>query len=205
MRKMNPNKLWEWILGRPKPKQSENKPLHLIKESFDYKEWDQTTSEWLSTDNYQNIKSKIKCGFFHFKTGTQGFCDPIQYMDKDNSKGFVILFSKLKFDFTLEEYRKLQHSLTMRLKGHQYVVKVSDIRSSHVEDQLQTTYRYYHKPSLRIQQTSPAVQLFGNVTTELIVKNSEPYMLRVMAHKYSDRNYADADGLDKMMEVLLSK
>lgn len=201
---MNPNKLWEWILGKTEPKKPEAKPLHLLKESFDHKEWDEKTNKWLSTAEYKKIKSNIKCAFFHFKTGTQGFCDPIQYMDKDNSKGFVILLAKLKDEYTLQDYRALQHSLTLRLIEHRYIVKVSDIRSYRVADQLQKTYRYYHKPSLKIQQTSPINQLFGNITSELILKDDEPYMIRVMAHKYSDRNYADAEGLDEMMEVLLT-
>lgn len=190
-------------MGRPKPKNSDGKPMQLIKETFDHKKWDDIANDWLSTNQYCKIKSKIKCAFFHFKTGSQGFCDPIQYMDKDNSKGFVILLSKLKEDYTLQDYRSLQHVLAMRLVEHKYIIKVSDIRSSHVSCQLQKTYRYYQKPSLKIQQTSPINQLFGNVTSELILKDGEPYMLRVMAHKYSDRNFADADGLDKMMNVIL--
>ena len=39
MQKINPNKLWEWILGRPKSKMVEEKPLQLIRESFDHKDW----------------------------------------------------------------------------------------------------------------------------------------------------------------------
>lgn len=191
-------------MGRPTPKKKEGKPLQLIKESFDHKEWDQTANDWLTTDQYTKLKSKIKCAFFHFKTGNNGFCDPIQYMDKDNSKGFVILLSKMQKDYSLQDYRSLQHAISLRLVGHRYIIKVSDIKSTHVANQLQKTYRYYHKPSLKIQQTSPINQLFGNITTELILRDDEPYMLRVMAHKYSDRNFADADGLDQMMEVLLS-
>ena len=87
---------------------------------------------------------------------------------------------------------------------HRYIVKVSDIKSTHINNILQKTYRYYHKPSLKIQQTSPINQLFGNITSELILRDDEPYMLRVMAHKYSDRNYADAEDLDQMMEVILA-
>ena len=200
---MNPTKLWEWILGRPKSKPTKVRPLHLLKESFDHKEWDLTTNNWLQSDQYKKIKSNIKCAFFHFKTGTNGFCDPVQYMDKDNSKGFVILLSKLKEEYSLRDFRSLQHVIALRLMGHRYIVKVSDIRSTHINNQLQKTYRYYHKPSLKIQQTKPINQLFGNVTTELILRDGEPYLLRVMAHKYSDRNYQDAEGLDKMMEVLL--
>ena len=204
MQKINPAKLWDWILGRPKPQKAGGRPLHLLKESFDHKSWDQITNEWLSTDQYNKLSSKIKCAFFHFKTGTQGFCDPIQYMDKDNSKGFVILLSKLKENFSLQDYRLLQHSLTLKLVSHRYIIKVSDIRSTHVANQLQKTYRYYHKPSLKIQQSMPINQLFGNVTTELILKDDQPYLLRVMAHKYSDRNYANASSLDEMMEVILN-
>ena len=204
MHKINPTKLWEWILGRPKSKQAEGRPLHLLKESFDHKEWDLKAIDWLTSDQYGKIKSKIKCSFFHFKTGTSGFCDPVQYMDKDNSKGFVILLSKLKEEYSLQDYRLLQHTIAMRLVGYRYIIKVSDIKSSRIANQLQKTYRYYHKPSLKIQQTSPINQLFGNITTELILKDDEPYLLRVMAHKYSDRNFADAEGLDQMMEVLLS-
>ena len=125
-------------------------------------------------------------------------------MDKDNSKGFVILLSKLQGEYSLQDYRSLQHALSMRLVDYRYIIKVSDMKSSFVSNQLQMTYRYYQKPSLKIQQTSPINQLFGNITSELILKDDEPYMLRVMAHKYSDRNYADAEGLDKMMEVLLT-
>ncbi len=204
MQRINPTKLWDWILGRPKSKKSDSKPVHLLKESFDHKDWDQKTNEWLSSDQYKKIKSRIKCAFFHFKTGSQGFCDPIQYMDKDNSKGFVILLSKLQGEYSLQDYRSLQHALSMRLVDYRYIIKVSDMKSSFVSNQLQMTYRYYQKPSLKIQQTSPINQLFGNITSELILKDDEPYMLRVMAHKYSDRNYADAEGLDKMMEVLLT-
>lgn len=205
MQKINPNKLWEWILGRPQPKKAVGKPLQLIKESFDYKEWDQKINpSWLSSENYSDLKSKIKCAFFHFKTGTHGFSDPVQYMDKDNSKGFVILLSRLAKEYSLDDYRRFQHVITQRLMDYRYVVKVSDIRSTYIGSQLQKTYRYYHKPSLKIQQSMPINQLFGNITTELILRDDEPYLLRIMAHKYSDRNYADAEGLDKMMEVILS-
>jgi len=204
MQKINPNKLWEWILGRPKPKQSEGKPLQLIKESFDHKEWNEIAEQWTESKTYKSIKAQIKSAFFHFKTGTQDFSDPVQYMDKDNSKGFVILLSRLKEEYTLHEYRLLQHVITMRLQDHRYIVKVSDIKSVHIANQLQKTYRYYHKPTLKIQQTAPINQLFGNITSELILRDDQPYLFRVMAHKYSDRNYADADGLDDMMEVILT-
>lgn len=205
MQKLNPTKLWDWILGRPQPKKSEGKPLQLIKESFDHKEWDEKiTSVWLASDAYHSLKSSIKCAFFHFKTGTNGFSDPVQYMDKDNSKGFVILLSRLRDEYNLHDFRRFQHLIAQRLMDYRYVIKVSDIRSVHVGNQLQKTYRYYHKPSLKIQQSMPINQLFGNITSELILRDNQPYLLRVMAHKYSDRNYADAEGLDKMMEVILS-
>jgi len=203
MQKINPTKLWEWILGVPKPKEKQGKPLQLIKESFDHKEWDHTAYDWILSEEYKKLKAKIKCGFFHFKTGMSGFCDPVQYMDKDNSKGFVILLSKFKGNYSLQDYRSLQHVITLRLVEHRYIVKVSDIKSTYINNILQKTYRYYHKPSLKIQQTSPINQLFGNITSELILRDGEPYMLRVMAHKYSDRNYADAEDLDQMMEVIL--
>jgi len=204
MQKINPNKLWDWILGRPQPKKSEGKSLQLIKESFDHKEWDALAEHWVNTDQYNALKSKIKSAFFHYKTGTHDFSDPVQYMDKDNSKGFVILLSRLDGKFRLNDYRTLQHVIAQRLMSHRYVVKLSDIRSTHIANQLQKTYRYYHKPSLKIQQTMPINQLFGNITSEVILRDDEPYLLRVMAHKYSDRNFADADGLDEMMEVILS-
>lgn len=204
MQKINPTKLWDWILRRPTPKKTVSRPLHLIKESFDHKKWDHISRDWLSSNQYNTLKSKIKCAFFHFKTGTHGFSDPVQYMDKDNSKGFVIFLSKLKDSYSLQDYRLLQHSISLKLVGHRYVIKVSDIRSSRVANQLQKTFRYYLKPSLKIQQTSPINQLFGNITTELILKDDTPYLLRIMAHKYSDRNFADADGLDEMMEIILS-
>ncbi len=200
---MNPNKLWDWILGRPKSKQAEGKPLHLLKESFDHKGWENATQEWRLTPQSDKLNKAIKCAFFHFKTGTNGFSDPIQYMDKDNSKGFVILLSRLKDEYTLNDFRCLQHKISQQLVSYRYIVKLSDIRSTHIANQLQRTYRYYHKPSLKIQQSMPANQLFGNITTELILRDDQPYLLRVMAHKYSDRNFQDAEGLDKMIEVVL--
>lgn len=203
MQKINPTKLWAWILGRPKSKQAEGKPLHLLKESFDHKEWDNVTQHWSETSKYDTLKKTIKCAFFHHKTGTAGFSDPVQYMDKDNSKGFVILLSRLKDTYELNDFRSLQHLIAQKLMSNRYVVKLSDIRSTHIANQLQKTYRYYHKPSLKIQQSMPINQLFGNITTELILRDDQPYLLRVMAHKYSDRNFADAEGLDEMMEVIL--
>lgn len=205
MQKINPTKLWEWILGRPKPKKTVGKPLQLVKESFDHKDWDQKiTADWLGSDAYINLKSKIKCAFFHFKTGTNDFSDPVQYMDKDNSKGFVILLSRLPKEYSLQDFRLFQHVITQKIVDYRYVIKVSDIRSAYIGNQLQKTYRYYHKPTLKIQQSMPINQLFGNITTELILRDDQPYLLRVMAHKYSDRNYADAEGIDKMMEIILS-
>jgi len=205
MQRINPTKLWDWILKRPKPKNAEGKSLQLIKESFDYKKWNQKiTSNWLDSDFHNDIKAKIKCAFFHFKTDTNDFSDPVQYMDKDNSKGFVILLSRLQVEYSLEDFRTFQHLIAQKLLGYQYVIKVSDIRSTYISEQLQKTFRYYHKPSLKIQQSKPINQLFGNITTELILRDDQPYLFRVMAHKYSDRNYADAENLDKMMEIILS-
>lgn len=142
MQKINPNKLWEWILGRPKPKKSEDKALPLIKESFDYRKWDQKISPaWKISETFTRLKSIVKSSFFHFKTGTQDFSDPVQYMDKDNSKGFVILLSRLKNTYSLDDYRRFQHVISQNLMGYKYVVKVSDIRSVYVGNQLQKTYR----------------------------------------------------------------
>ncbi len=63
-------------------------------------------------------------------------------------------------------------------------------------------YTYYLKPSLRLQNTIPAEQIYGNITLDLEVVDNRPKQLKCTATYYSDANYKPARTSDEWFSVI---
>lgn len=88
--------------------------------------------------------------------------------------------------------------LKQRHEAVGYVTKLS----VHMCKNGKETYSYYLKPSLKLQNTQPAEQLFGNLTLSLELHQSIPVKLKCVSTYYSDVNYKSVRSEEEWLSVI---
>jgi len=95
------------------------------------------------------------------------------------------------------------------LLAYMYVLKLRHLEVGYVQKLSvhsckngNESYSYYLKPSLRLQNTQPAEQLYGNITIELELRDGVPRQLKCTATYYSDANYREVRQSDEWFSVI---
>lgn len=114
--------------------------------------------------------------------------------------GFAVDAKKYKHSF--EDWRRFQIYCSEKVLEIGYVMRVKQIETKTQMGNLTSTYRYYLKPSIKAMKTLPMDQLYGNVSIELILQNSEVFRFIFRTNYYSDRNYQEAKDFGELLHLV---
>jgi hypothetical protein len=124
----------------------------------------------------------------------------ISFFNNGKSSGFALHLKEVSWSQqTCLEF--LKH-LSFIMKKAGYILQLSDVRTKAniiIEEQI---FRIYLKPSARISTGNKSVQLYGNIVGELILKNEQLQLLRVILNTYQDSNFHEAGYFGEFLESL---
>lgn len=119
--------------------------------------------------------------------------------ESPHSKGF---YFRAESPWDTRDYSFLILLFISKLKKHEYVLKHT-LRETYEEgEQLTSTEEFYLKPSLKFRREVPYQQLFGNVSIEHQLRNSNTTLVKIVVNTYSDRNYKSAYDFEDFMNEL---
>ena len=126
--------------------------------------------------------------------------EKFHYLHSSGMEGFAIDLKNRGDSF--QYWRMVQRALLERLQIIRYVKQYAGIESSKQEDELSANYKYYLKPSYKLNKSLPMNQLYGNISLELILKNDVPFRFKFLSNTYSDRNYKEPMPFEDLIKYL---
>ena len=149
-----------------------------------------------------NILHDIESAYRNYLIRETNDDSPVDIMLGTSSNGWVVHCKD--YDLTGVEYKHLLYLMQKRLTGHGYTLNLADIRSRDRTTYIENIYRHYLKPSLKHMtgSGSKANQLYGNITLELVSRDGNPYVLKLLANSYSDQNYQQAGEFSELIQII---
>lgn len=195
--------LWKYIkdLFNSAEDSSPSKPLfhELIhrseEEKADYEHWKRTLvrrrlTGWL-TDQYAIYQVLPK-----------DIDEALDFLDTPSSKGFVIHFSQTRY--SLRDVTHFFDYLKEQVRQLGYRSQISDSRTYHRSDWVETVQRHYLKPRPKFTEGEKMSQAYGNIMIELELRNEQVHNLRFRATSYQDRTFYEALGFKELMQEILT-
>jgi len=197
------SKLWDFITGRSKKTKAPVAERPFLHESVDLKKYPMVDFlSWHSEGRANDILDDVAEAYRNYLIREQNDATAVDIMLGPSSNGWILHCKD--YDFTAVEYKHLLYLLQQRLTEYGYIVNMADIRSRERSTYIETIYRHYLKPSLRHMTTkgAQANQLYGNVTMELVSRDGNPYIVKLLANSYTDQNYQAAGDFSELMQIL---
>ena len=91
-----------------------------------------------------------------------------------------------------------------RVRALNYRTQISDTRTYHRADWVETIQRHYLKPRPNFQEGKKMDQAYGNVMIELELRNDQVQNLRFRATSYQDRLFNDALEFKELMQEVMA-
>lgn len=199
-------KLWDFLRGRVRHAENQRSALPFLHETVDLKAYPAADFlQWHNGPQHQALNTMLKTGYRDFLIRAVNDETAADFLQSPSSNGWVLQCQQLSFSES--DYRHLMYLIQKRLKDKRYIMNVADIRSRQKANWIEQVYRHYLKPSARMQMRNNAAgqkaqQLYGNITMELISRDDKPYVLKLLAHNYSDQHYAEVDHFSELMELI---
>lgn len=128
--------------------------------------------------------------------------EALDFLDTPSSKGFVIHFNKTRY--SVRDVTHFFDYLKERVRVLNYRTQISDTRTYHRADWVETIQRHYLKPRPNFQEGEKMDQAYGNVMIELELRNDRVQNLRFRATSYQDRLFNDALEFKELMQEVLA-
>lgn len=128
--------------------------------------------------------------------------EALDFLDTPSSKGFVIHFNKTRY--SVRDVTHFFDYLKERVRVLNYRTQISDTRTYHRADWVETVQRHYLKPRPNFQEGEKMDQAYGNVMIELELRNDRVQNLRFRATSYQDRLFNDALEFKELMQEVLA-
>lgn len=128
--------------------------------------------------------------------------EALDFLDTPSSKGFVIHFNKTRY--SVRDVTYFFDYLKERVRALNYRTQISDTRTYHRADWVETVQRHYLKPRPNFQEGEKMDQAYGNVMIELELRNERVQNLRFRATSYQDRLFNDALEFKALMQEVLA-
>ena len=198
------NKLWKLLQSRIR--RAENKDsskIPFLHEAIDLDAFPiQSYEEWKGNANHTLIQQRLRQAFFNYQVSERSEDKAFEFFTSSSSNGFAI-FQQESYTLTVWDYRFLQLDIASKLRELGYVLKLSDVRSKSKLNGVEQIFRYYLKPSVKLKEGKRAVQLFGNVSLEVILRDDKPYMFKCLANSYNDQHFHPARPFDELVNLLV--
>jgi hypothetical protein len=128
--------------------------------------------------------------------------EALDFLDTPSSKGFVVHFNQTRY--SVRDVTHFFDYLKERVRALNYRTQISDTRTYHRADWVETVQRHYLKPRPNFQEGEKMDQAYGNVMIELELRNERVQNLRFRATSYQDRLFNDALEFKALMQEVLA-
>ncbi len=200
---MDWNKLWK-LIKKSAPKEQPQNHVPLMHEVIDLNNYpEETFLKWKNSDQHSSMIKQIAGAENADKNILPSPYDHLEFLNHQHSYGFVWMCQSTT-DYELWDYRFMQHDFYRKLVQRGYYLSLADARSMSKNENLHLTYKYYLKPRRSKSTGEKMAQEYGNISIEFILVNDHPYLFRLMAHTYNDRNYLPAKPREVLMNILLT-
>lgn len=196
------SKLWDFIFKRDKQFASvDSTPL--IHETFSIDLTDPDYITWLQGARLTHIRGLLSDSIKSYQSNGYANSPYIEIIKQNTYSGIAI--KKEIPGYSISDYKYLLYNLVELLQTERYIKKLSEVRSVRKRNHLDMHYNTYLKPSIKIQQSFPINQLFGNIRIELLLRDDIFNTFRIKSMVYQDRNYQPAASFLEYMLSALSK
>lgn len=164
------------------------------KELEDYEFWKNTIvcrrlSDWLGNQFalYQSLPNDTD--------------EAIDFLNTPSMKGFVIHFAQTQYS-----KRDAVHFLDFlkeKVKILNYRIQLSDVRTYSRPKWVESVQKHYLKPRNVFEEGKKIDQLYGNISIDLVLRNDQPYHLKLSATSYTDHLYQEAKTFGELMSALM--
>ena len=197
------NKLWKYLQSRITNMERRKPDLPFLHETIDFDIFPIEKFEaWKDGPTHTLMQQRLRQAYFNHNTSGNDDA-AFEFFTTPASNGFA-LFQRKNYRLKLWDYRFLQHDIAVRLKDKGYILKLSDVRSQAKGNGIERIYRYYLKPSAKLRQGPKAVQLYGNVSLEVILRDDAPYMFKCLANSYKDQHFIPPHPFGELVSLVVA-
>ena len=203
--------IWDYFRSLFKKAESSSPSQPLIHEVINRSAEEREDYEyWKGTLVRRRLRDWLNDQYAVFRVAPGDIDEALDFLNTPSSKGFVIYFYKTRY--SRRDARHFFDYLKEQMTGIGYRPQVSDLRTYHRPEWVETVERHYLKPrpffsgDKNHQPDKPAEkfdQRYGNVTIELLLRDDQVHHLRFRATTYRDHLFKEAaDFKDLMLNLL---
>ncbi len=196
------SKLYQAITRQIKQKKKHQAPQPLLTEPINDEDISQFEAEQAGRNFGNHLLTQIR-DEYHAKESGQPTGGAFHFINQRGIVGFALDAKRYKHG--LQDWRHFQVFCSQRILDLGYVMRVKQIETQTCMDNLTSTYRYYLKPSIKGMKSLPMDQLYGNVSIELVLQNSEVFRFIFRTNYYSDRNYQEVRDFKELLHLMIQE
>ena len=175
--------------------------FHFIHEEFNILTLESLTSRIDHNDIITRVLTPMYNSYIDWKSSGFSMNSQVSFFDNDKSKGFAIHCKELEIDAKF--YLSFIKYIVEKCKNIGYILKLSEVKSNHKQGTIEKIYKVYLKPSVRLSNGEKSVQLFGNISIELIALDGKNHLFRLLANTYQDHKFHPAKNFDIFIKGIL--
>jgi len=197
------SKLWDFLANRAKknaPAKPQRPFLHEAVKLQEYPVGEYL--QWHTEGGHHQLQEDIAEAYRNYLIRQTNDNPKVDIMLGPTSNGYIVHCNK--YTATAVEYKHFMYMCHNRLIEHGYRVNLADVKTRDKGNYQETVYRHYLKPSLRHMMTDSgkANQLYGNITLELVSRNGNLHVLKLLANSYTDQNYEAAAEFSDLIKLI---
>ncbi len=112
----------------------------------------------------------------------------------------AISITRIWKEFHVKDLINYQMLIAEKLKDHGYIVNLSEVKQ-HTENE--HSLIIYQKPSFKLPLINDkSDQLYGNIHSEIRIKDGELVFFKIIVHRYRDYRFDDGKTFDDLITAL---
>ena len=197
------NKFWESINKLLRSQQPKAPSVPFIHEVYKVSEEELNDfGRWSDGSEREELQAWIQSEFARHQHNLDRSDFDIDFLDTKSANGFVIFLQKK--GIRPQSARHLIRYFMEKIKPEGYLVYMSDIRSQEKNGRIEKVLRHYLKPRIKYDGDRKLMQLFGNISLEIISHDGKEVQLRVSALTKRDHSMDTPQSINQLYELILS-
>ena len=153
---------------------------------------------WRTTNIHEGINSLIYNAFTNLALNALAADSWIKFETKGLSAAMSV--KKILPEFNVSDWVNFQMLISEKLKIHGYIVNLSEVKQ-YTENE--HSLIIYMKPSFKLPLINDkSDQLYGNIHSEIRIKNGELVFFNIIIHRYRDHRFDDGKSFDELVSAL---
>lgn len=198
--------IWEYFKSLFKKEQESAPGRPYLREAMTRSAADHADlAHWKRTRARERMLTAIHEAYADYLIAPDQQTQAIDFLNTPSSKGFVWHFSDTHDN--AQDFRHLFDYLRERVLALGYVAQMSDVRTYQRTHWVETVERHYLKPRPQFATDEngqmKAIQRFGNISVELLLRNERIANLKLRVNSYHDHKFESAERFPDLMRHLL--